>query len=92
MFVLNVFIIIKQYLFIILEHVRTRSIGSSLHTLKSSNDTVRCLHIEALKAHNQPVTVLETNGAYIVTGSQDHMLKVGKTNYKMLKYVGIYLC
>lgn len=80
MFVFNLFIIIKQYLFITVEHVRTRSVGSSLHTLKSSNDTVRCLHIEALKAHNQPVTVLETNGAYIVTGSQDHTLKVGKLN------------
>lgn len=92
MFVLNLFIIFKQYLFITVEHVRTRSIGSSLHTLKTPNDTVRCLHIEALKAHNQPVTVLETNGAYIVTGSQDHMLKVGKTYYTVLKYVSIYLC
>lgn len=51
--------------------------GSSLHTMSSSNDTVRCLHLESLKAHNQPITTLETNGAYIVTGSQDHMLKVG---------------
>lgn len=76
----NLFIIIiTQNIFITVEHVRTGSVGSSLHTYKSTNDTVRCLHIEALKAHNQPVTVLETNGAYIVTGSQDHMLKVSKT-------------
>ncbi|XP_060850773.1 sterol regulatory element-binding protein cleavage-activating protein isoform X2 [Rhopalosiphum padi] len=68
------------------KHVRTGSIGSSLHTLKSTNDTVRCLHIEALKAHNQPVTVLETNGAYIVTGSQDHMLKVFRIEDRQLLY------
>lgn len=56
--------------------MRTGSVGSSLNTLNSTNDTVRCLHLESLKAHNQPITTLETNGAYIVTGSQDHMLKV----------------
>lgn len=42
---------------------------------------MRCLHLESLKAHNQPITVLETNGAYIVTGSQDHMLKVSVVLY-----------
>lgn len=68
------------------KHVRTGSVGSSLHNLKSSSDTVRCLHVEALKAHNQPVTVLETNGAYIITGSQDHMLKVFRIEDRQLLY------
>lgn len=62
--------------------MRTGSIDSSLQTLNSSNDTVRCLHLESLKAHNQPITALETNGEYIVTGSQDHTLKVQSTIFK----------
>lgn len=56
--------------------MRTGSVDSSLQTINSSNDIVRCLHLESLKAHNQPITALETNGAHIVTGSQDHTLKV----------------
>ncbi|VVC36005.1 Hypothetical protein CINCED_3A010085 [Cinara cedri] len=68
------------------KHVRTGSIGSSLNILNPTNDTVRCLHLESLKAHNQPITALETNGAYIVTGSQDHTLKVFRIEDRQLLY------
>ncbi|XP_050523788.1 sterol regulatory element-binding protein cleavage-activating protein isoform X2 [Daktulosphaira vitifoliae] len=68
------------------KHIRTGSIGSALKITNSSNDVVRCLHLESIKAHNQPITVLETNGDYIVTGSQDHMLKIFRIEDRQLLY------
>lgn len=37
---------------------------------------MRCLKIISKKAHQQPVTCLESEGGRVVSGSKDHSLKV----------------
>ncbi|KAJ8958883.1 hypothetical protein NQ318_019651 [Aromia moschata] len=61
-------------------HVRTGSMGS-ISDREISNQTdcdedLRCLKMLTIKAHQQPVTCLDCEGGRILTGSQDHTLKV----------------
>lgn len=37
---------------------------------------MRCLKVTSNKVHQQPITCLDSEGGKIVTGSQDHTLKV----------------
>lgn len=37
---------------------------------------MRCLKIVVTKAHQQPITCLDSEGGRVLTGSQDHTLKV----------------
>ncbi|CAG9864006.1 unnamed protein product [Phyllotreta striolata] len=61
-------------------HVRTGSAGSiSEQDLKNkaySEEDLKCSKIQTVKAHQQPVTCLDCEGGRILTGSQDHTLKV----------------
>ncbi|KAJ8926743.1 hypothetical protein NQ314_020860 [Rhamnusium bicolor] len=63
-------------------HVRTGSVGS-ISERNFSNQTdcdedLRCIKILSVKAHQQPVTCLDCEGGRILSGSQDHTLKVFK--------------
>ncbi|XP_050513824.1 sterol regulatory element-binding protein cleavage-activating protein isoform X1 [Diabrotica virgifera virgifera] len=61
-------------------HVRTASAGSiSEQDLKkpgNNEDDLRVIKIHSSKAHQQPITCLDCEGGRILTGSQDHTLKV----------------
>lgn len=63
-------------------HVRTGSFGSlSDHKNmfnQNDNDEMKCLKVLSIRAHQQPITCLECEGSKVVTGSQDHTLKVFK--------------
>ncbi|XP_057669647.1 sterol regulatory element-binding protein cleavage-activating protein isoform X1 [Diorhabda carinulata] len=63
-------------------HVRTASAGSiSEKDLKKqtySDEDLRVIKIHSIKAHQQPVMCLDCEGGRILTGSQDHTLKVFK--------------
>lgn len=61
-------------------HIRTGSMGSiSERDIKNQNDSeedLKCFKLLSVKAHQQPITCLDCEGGRIVTGSQDHTLKV----------------
>lgn len=59
-------------------HVRTGSADSALDWSlnETSEANVNCIHVSTARAHQQPITVLECEGGRVVTGSQDHTLKV----------------
>ncbi|KAK2584484.1 hypothetical protein KPH14_006859 [Odynerus spinipes] len=59
-------------------HVRTGSAGSPMdinNTMQSEED-LRCMKIGSHRAHQQAITVLDCEGGRVLTGSQDHTLKV----------------
>ncbi|XP_018321983.1 sterol regulatory element-binding protein cleavage-activating protein [Agrilus planipennis] len=62
-------------------HTRTASAGS-LSEIKNATlqdeslEEMVCLKVMSLKAHQQPITCLDSEGGRVVTGSQDHTLKV----------------
>lgn len=58
-----------------LAHVRTGSAGSALDWERQSED-LRCIKVNSIRAHQQPITVLDCENGRVVTGSQDHTLKV----------------
>ena len=41
-----------------------------------NGEEVRCIWLTTLRAHQQPITCMESMGVQVVTGSQDHSLKV----------------
>ncbi|KAI4501299.1 hypothetical protein M0802_003672 [Mischocyttarus mexicanus] len=53
-------------------HVRTGSAGSPMDI----NNIIRCVKIGSHRAHQQVITVLDCEGGRVLTGSQDHTLKV----------------
>ncbi|KAL0277128.1 UNVERIFIED_CONTAM: hypothetical protein PYX00_004516 [Menopon gallinae] len=65
-------------------HVRTGSAGSALDW-ELSND-VKCRKLGSVRAHQQPITVLECENGRVVTGSQDHTLKVLRLEDHSLLY------
>ncbi|XP_076397627.1 SREBP cleavage activating protein isoform X2 [Megachile rotundata] len=58
-------------------HVRTGSAGSpmDINNIMQPED-LRCMKISSHKAHQQAITVLDSEGGRVLTGSQDHTLKV----------------
>ncbi|CAK9826490.1 Sterol regulatory element-binding protein cleavage-activating protein [Anthophora retusa] len=59
-------------------HVRTGSAGSpmDINNIMQSEEDLRCMKISSHKAHQQAITVLDSEGGRVLTGSQDHTLKV----------------
>ncbi|XP_006568073.1 sterol regulatory element-binding protein cleavage-activating protein isoform X2 [Apis mellifera] len=59
-------------------HVRTGSAGSpmDINNIMQSEEDLRCMKIGSHKAHQQAITVLDSEGGRVLTGSQDHTLKV----------------
>ncbi|KAL7307009.1 hypothetical protein TKK_0000758 [Trichogramma kaykai] len=59
-------------------HVRTGSAGSPMDfsNIMQSEEDLRCLKIGTHRAHQQAITVLDSEGGRVLTGSQDHTLKV----------------
>lgn len=59
-------------------HVRTGSAGSALDwpISEPSEENLNCIRVSTARAHQQPITVLECEGGRVITGSQDHTLKV----------------
>ncbi|XP_071451860.1 sterol regulatory element-binding protein cleavage-activating protein, partial [Hetaerina americana] len=58
-------------------HVRTGSAGSlDWDSILQSDEDIRCVRLGSVRAHQQPITVLDSEGGRILTGSQDHTLKV----------------
>ncbi|KYQ48506.1 Sterol regulatory element-binding protein cleavage-activating protein [Trachymyrmex zeteki] len=59
-------------------HVRTGSAGSpmDLNNYMQTEEDLRCMKIGFHRAHQQAITVLDSEGGRVLTGSQDHTLKV----------------
>ncbi|XP_072761424.1 sterol regulatory element-binding protein cleavage-activating protein [Anoplolepis gracilipes] len=59
-------------------HVRTGSAGSpmDLNNSMHTEEDLRCMKIGSHRAHQQAITVLDSEGGRVLTGSQDHTLKV----------------
>ncbi|GLH11360.1 F-box/WD repeat-containing protein 7 [Gryllus bimaculatus] len=62
-------------------HVRTNSAGAlsdwnSWAAQHGVEQDIRCIHLNTTRAHQQPITVLDSEGGRVLTGSQDHTLKV----------------
>lgn len=64
--------------------MRTGSAGSpmDLNNSMQTEEDLRCMKIGSHRAHQQAITVLESEGGRVLTGSQDHTLKV----YRYTKY------
>jgi WD40 repeat protein len=83
-------------------HVRTGSVGSvpdysNLILKDEDNEEFRCLKVFSLKAHQQPIICLDCEGGRILTGSQDHTLKVfrledGSPQYTLHGHCGPITC
>ncbi|KAL1513489.1 hypothetical protein ABEB36_002893 [Hypothenemus hampei] len=70
-------------------HIRTGSMGSSLterDTSQQFSEDLRCVKMLNAKAHQQPITCLDCEGGRIITGSQDHTLKVHRVENGELLY------
>jgi len=63
-------------------HVRTSSAGSItdyIHMKNSDNsdhEEMRCKKLFSVKAHQQPIACIDCEGGRVLTGSEDHTLKV----------------
>lgn len=68
-------------------HVRTGSAGSprNFDNISQSEDFY-CMKIYSCKAHQQAITVLDVEGDRILTGSQDHTVKVFRLEDHFLLY------
>jgi hypothetical protein len=63
-------------------HVRSGSTGSivdwdNMKGREGSDEDLRCIQLNTTRAHQQPITVLDSEGGRVLTGSKDHTLKVG---------------
>ncbi|XP_026679311.1 LOW QUALITY PROTEIN: sterol regulatory element-binding protein cleavage-activating protein [Diaphorina citri] len=70
-------------------HLRTGSAGSLLDFKKMQVEeemTLTCCKVESTRAHHQPITVLECVSNRVITGSQDHTLKVYKLEDQQLLF------
>lgn len=48
-------------------------------TVSYSNDgEIKCVWLTTLKAHQQPIVCLDCEGGRLLTGSQDHTIKVSR--------------
>lgn len=58
--------------------MRTGSAGSpmDLNNSMQTEEDLRCMKIGSHRAHQQAITVLDSEGGRVLTGSQDHTLKV----------------
>lgn len=65
--------------------MRTGSAGSpmDLHNTIQTEEDMRCIKISTQRAHQQVITVLDSDHGHVITGSQDHILKV---------YRYVYIC
>jgi hypothetical protein len=43
---------------------------------EGSDEDLRCIQLKTTRAHQQPITVLDSEGGRVLTGSKDHTLKV----------------
>ncbi|OXU21849.1 hypothetical protein TSAR_009631 [Trichomalopsis sarcophagae] len=69
-------------------HVRTGSAGSPMdfNNIMHSEEDLRCMKIGSHRAHQQAITVLDSEGGRVLTGSQDHTLKVYRLEDQMPLY------
>lgn len=58
-----------------------------------SEEDLRCMKIGSHKAHQQAITVLDSEGGRVLTGSQDHTLKVYRYEFykNFIKYLSFIL-
>jgi len=65
--------------------------GESRTSMFSLDADIRCNWLTTLKAHQQPITCLDSEGGRILTGSQDHCLKVREWYFLMnIQLYGVY--
>lgn len=63
-------------------HVRTGSAGSISNRKDDTTekqmeeDELRCLRVAAIRAHQQPIGCMDSEGGRVVTGGHDHTVKV----------------
>ena len=71
-------------------HIRTGSAGSALELEKNCYENFKCRKLSSVKAHQQPITVLDCESGRIVTGSQDHTLKVNENKFYPYYYYYVH--
>lgn len=61
-------------------HIRTGSVGSisDIKQTDREEEDLQCMKIISIKAHQQPITCFDCEGGRVLSGSQDHTLKVFK--------------
>lgn len=52
-----------------------------INNIMQSEEDLRCMKIGSHKAHQQAITVLDSEGGRVLTGSQDHTLKVYRSAF-----------
>ena len=62
-----------------------------INNLMQSEEDLRCIKIGSHRAHQQAITVLDSEGGRVLTGSQDHTLKVYRYDFIFDKYIYLYL-
>ena len=69
--------------------MRTGSAGSpmDLNNYMQTEEDLRCMKIGSHRAHQQAITVLDSEGGRVLTGSQDHTLKVYRyTQFNIIQF------
>lgn len=60
-----------------------------LNNSTQTEEDLRCMKISSHRAHQQAITVLESEGGRVLTGSQDHTLKVYRyAQRQIFLYIG----
>lgn len=69
-------------------HVRTGSAGSPMdvNNTNQSVEDLRCIKLCSHRAHQQVITVLDSEGGRVLTGSQDHTIKVYRVEDQLPLY------
>lgn len=66
-----------------------------LNNYMQTEEDLRCMKIGFHRAHQQAITVLDSEGGRVLTGSQDHTLKVYRytqSNIIQFTFSKNYLC
>ena len=79
---------LKKLGLLVVGHVRNGSKPSGSNpSVMSWDHIIHCTLLQSVRAHQQPINSLQTEGGRVVTASQDHTLKVILSFWRGLKYL-----
>jgi len=62
-----------------------------LNNYMQTEEDLRCIKIGSHRAHQQAITVLDSEGGRVLTGSQDHTLKVYRYTHSLIQFNLLFL-